>query len=159
MPTEKKQPVAVRVWELAQPLAEELGLILWDVQFVKEGAEWYLRVLIDKESGVSIDDCVELSHALDPVLDREDPISQEYLLEVSSPGFERKLTRVEHFQAFLGAPVRVKLHKAAEGYGKLLTGELIRVEDNGEFELQLDENTTVTLDRKECSTVNLIEEL
>lgn len=159
MASEKKRPVAARVWEMAQPLAEELGLILWDVQFVKEGVEWYLRVLIDKEGGVSIDDCVDLSHALDPVLDKEDPIPQEYLLEVSSPGFERKLTRVEHFKAFLGAPVRVKLHKPVEGYGKLLTGELLRVEETGEFELQLDETTTVTLDRKECSTVNLIEEL
>ena len=159
LPTEKKQPVAVRVWEMAEPLAKELGLILWDVQFVKEGAEWYLRVLIDKEGGVSIDDCVDLSHALDPVLDKEDPISQEYLLEVSSPGFERKLTRVEHFEAFLGAPIRVKLHKAAEGYGKLLEGELLDVTEDGAFTMQLDETTTVTLDRKECASVNLIEEL
>lgn len=158
-PAEKKQPVAARVWDMAEPLAQELGLILWDVQFVKEGAEWYLRVLIDKEGGVSIDDCVDLSHALDPVLDREDPIPQEYLLEVSSPGFERKLTRVSHFEAFLGAPIRVKLHKATEGYGKLLEGELLDVTEDGAFTMQLDETTTVTLDRKECASVNLIEEL
>lgn len=159
MPQEKKRPVAARVWEMAEPLAEELGLILWDVQFVKEGADWYLRILIDKESGVSIDDCVDMTHAIDPVLDREDPISQEYLLEVSSPGFERKLTRTAHFEAFLGAPVRVKLHKAVEGRGKVLEGVLLRVEENGEFELQLSEETSVTIDRKECSSVNLIEEL
>ena len=89
----KKGGVAQRVWDMALPLAQELGLSLWDVQFVKEGADWFLRIFIDKEGGVSIDDCVDMTHAIDPVLDREDPIPQEYLLEVSSPGLERKLTR------------------------------------------------------------------
>lgn len=160
MPQEKKRPVAVRVWELAEPLAQKLSLTLWDVQFAKEGAEWYLRIVIDKEDGVNIDDCVNMTHALDPVLDREDPISQEYVLEVVSPGFERKLTRPEHFAALLGAPVRVKLHKAVEGIGKLLEGELMSVSEDGTaFELQLDEETSVTIERKECSSVNLIEEL
>lgn len=70
---------------LAQPLAAELGLTLWDVTFTKEGADWYLRIFIDKPGGVSIDDCVDMTHALSPVLDREDPIPQEYTLEVSSP--------------------------------------------------------------------------
>lgn len=88
----KKGNVAQRVWELAEPLAKDLGLSLWDVQFVKEGADWFLRLFIDKEGGVTIDDCVDMTHAVNPVLDREDPISQEYLLEVSSPGLERKLT-------------------------------------------------------------------
>ena len=74
----KKGNVAHRVWELSEPLAKELGLSLWDVQFVKEGAEWFLRVFIDKDGGVSIDDCVDMTHALSPVLDREDPIPQEY---------------------------------------------------------------------------------
>ncbi len=98
----KKGNVAQRVWELSEPLAKELNLSLWDVQFVKEGADWFLRVFIDKEGGVSIDDCVDMTHALSPVLDKEDPIPQEYMLEVSSPGLERKLTRPEHFAAFVG---------------------------------------------------------
>ena len=100
----KKGNVAQRVWELSEPLAKELNLSLWDVQFVKEGADWFLRVFIDKEGGVSIDDCVDMTHALSPVLDKEDPIPQEYMLEVSSPGLERKLTRPEHFAAFVGRP-------------------------------------------------------
>lgn len=79
--------MAQRVWELSEPLAKELNLSLWDVQFVKEGADWFLRVFIDKEGGVSIDDCVDMTHALSPVLDKEDPIPQEYMLEVSSPGW------------------------------------------------------------------------
>ena len=89
----KKGNVAQRVWDMALPLAQELGLTLWDVQFVKEGADWYLRLFIDKEGGVTIDDCVDMTHAINPVLDKEDPIPQEYLLEVSSPGIDRKLTR------------------------------------------------------------------
>ena len=75
----KKGNVAQRVWELSEPLAKELNLSLWDVQFVKEGADWFLRVFIDKEGGVSIDDCVDMTHALSPVLDKEDPIPQEYI--------------------------------------------------------------------------------
>lgn len=83
----KKGNVSQRVWEMCGPWPKSWGLSLWDVQFVKEGADWFLRVFIDKEGGVSIDDCVDMTHALSPVLDREDPIPQEYLLEVSSPGW------------------------------------------------------------------------
>ena len=86
------------VRELAEPLAAELGLRIWDVRFVKEGAEHYLRIFIDKDEGVSIDDCVDMTHEINPLLDKEDPIPQEYTLEVSSPGLNRKLTRPEHFQ-------------------------------------------------------------
>ena len=113
----KKGGVAQRVWDMALPLAQELGLSLWDVQFVKEGADWFLRIFIDKEGGVSIDDCVDMTHAIDPVLDREDPIPQEYLLEVSSPGLERKLTRPQHFAAYVGKPVRARLIRPLETGG------------------------------------------
>ena len=103
-----------QVWELAKPLAEELGLTLWDVRFVKEGAQWYLRIFIDKEDGVGIDDCVAMSHAIDKPLDELDPISQAYCLEVCSPGIDRELVRPEHFEAFMGAPVRVRLIRPME---------------------------------------------
>ena len=156
---EKKVPVPQRVWELAEPLAADLGLTLWDVVYQKEGADWILRVTVDKEGGVSIDDCVDLTHALDPVLDEADPIAQEYLLEVSSPGFERKLTRRQHFEKYLGRPLRVKLHKALEDGTKVLEGELVRVEENGDFTLSLYEDTTATFEMKECTSVNLVEEL
>lgn len=73
------------VWNIAQPIAESLGLELWDVRFEKEGADWFLRVFIDKDGGVSIDDCVDMSHALDKPLDEADPIEQSYCLEVCSP--------------------------------------------------------------------------
>lgn len=155
----RKKSTAERVWEMAEPLARELGLSIWDVQFAKEGAEWHLRIFIDKEGGVTIDDCVDMTHAIDPVLDREDPIPQEYMLEIFSPGLERRLTRPEHFQAFLGKPVRVKLIRPLENGARVLEGLLLRAEPNGELELQLDEETGVTLEKKEYSSVNVIEEL
>ena len=154
----KKGNVAQRVWELAEPLAKELGLSLWDVQFVKEGADWFLRVFIDKEEGVSIDDCVDMTHALSPVLDKEDPISQEYLLEVSSPGLERRLTRPEHFAAYEGRPVRARLIRPLETGERELTGVLLGVDEEGRLELQLDEDTSVTLEKKECSSVHSVDE-
>ncbi|MEE0729798.1 MAG: ribosome maturation factor RimP, partial [Oscillospiraceae bacterium] len=102
--------------------------------------------------------CVDMTHAIDPVLDREDPIPQEYTLEVSSPGINRKLVKPEHFAAFLGAPVQVKLIRPLEDGSRLLQGVLLRAEENGEFEVQLDEETSCTLQKKECSSVNLLED-
>ena len=118
--------------KLAQPVAEELGLILWDVRFVKEGATWYLRYIIDKEEGVSIDDCVELSRRLNPLLDEADPIPQAYCMEVSSPGLNRELVKPAHFAAFEGWPVMVKLYHAAEGLS-LETADGIRLLAPGEY--------------------------
>lgn len=111
------------VRSLAEPITQELGLMLWDVQFVKEGASWYLRIFIDKEGGVSIDDCVNMNNAIDPLLDQYDPISHSYYLEVSSPGLGRKLTRDEHFNWLMGSPVILRLYKGIDGQ-KEFKGEL-----------------------------------
>ena len=98
-----------RVTEIITPYAEELGLDIWDVRFAKEGTDWYLRIFIDKEGGISIDDCVDLTHAVTKPLDEADPISQSYTLEVSSPGVERGLTADKHFEKYIGADVMVRL--------------------------------------------------
>ena len=156
--TSKKPNTVEVVTALAKPVVEQMGLQLWDVRFEKEGASWYLRIFIDKEGGVSIDDCVDMTHALSPVLDKEDPIPQEYMLEVSSPGLERKLTRPEHFAAFVGRPVRARLIRPLENGQRELTGILLRAEEDGQLELQLDEETSVTLEKKECSSVHSVEE-
>ena len=105
----KKGNTAEIVTETVQPIVEEMGLSLWDVRFLKEGAEWYLRIFIDKESGVTIEDCENVTRALDAPLDELDPIEQNYILEVSSPGLERELVKPEHFDAFLGAGVMLRL--------------------------------------------------
>lgn len=109
------------VSNLVRPIVEEMGLTLWDVRFVKEGAAWYLRIFIDRDSGVTIEDCENVTHAVDAPLDELDPIEQNYILEVSSPGIERELIRPEHFDAFLGADIMLKL---------------IRPDENGEREMK-----------------------
>lgn len=114
---------AEKVFSLIEDIVKEQGVQLWDVRFVKEGASWYLRVFIDKDGGVSIDDCSNVSRAIDPVIDEADPIDVSYYLEVCSPGLERELTRPEHFEKMLGRKIRVGLYKAVDGV-KEFTGEL-----------------------------------
>lgn len=99
---------AERARELAQPLVEELGLTLWDVVFEKEGATWYLKVLIDKEGGLSMDDCEAFARPFNLILDEEDFIPQAYVFEAGSPGINRKLNRPEHFVQSIGKEVEVR---------------------------------------------------
>lgn len=153
-----KGGVAGRVYELAEPLAEGLGLKVWDVQYQKEGAEWVLRIFIDKDEGVGIDDCVAMSRAIDPLLDEADPVPQEYVLEVSSPGIDRKLTRPEHFQMYMEEPVRARLIRPLEDGTKELEGLLIGAGD-GRIEIQLDEETSVTLEKKELAWVCALDDI
>lgn len=107
--------VASLVWDLAKPVAERLGLSLWDVVFVKEGSRRVLRIIIDKETGVTIDDCEAMHRAMDPVLDETDPIETSYDLEVSSPGIERELRTDAHILACLGETVDVRLFAPEDG--------------------------------------------
>ena len=141
------------VWQLAEPIAAQLGLEIWDVRFEKEGADWFLRIFIDKEGGVSIDDCVDMSHAIDKPLDDADPIEQSYCLEVCSPGVERELKRDEHFQKFIGEAVMVKLIRPLEG--KREYNGILASYDNGSFELRLEDGTGLMINKKETSYVKL----
>lgn len=141
------------VWQLAQPIAKSLGLELWDVRFEKEGADWFLRIFIDKDGGVSIDDCVEMSHAVDKPLDEADPIEQSYCLEVSSPGVERDLKRDEHFEKCLGEKIMVKLIRPVDGQREFKG--ILESYDNGNFELLTEEGTKLMINKKEASYVKL----
>ncbi len=116
--------VAEKVFSLIRETVEAQNVMLWDVRFVKEGASYYLRVFIDNENGITIDDCTNVSHAIDPVIDEADPIDKSYYLEVCSPGLERELTRDEHFNRFIGSSVKVKFYKAYNG-NKEITADLI----------------------------------
>lgn len=110
-----KNSIIAAVWELAQPVAEELGLTLWDVRFEKEGASYFLRIIIDKEGGVDINSCEAVSRRLDPLLDQADPIPQSYYLEVWSAGMDRPLERDFHFTQSLGRKVTVGLFQPLKG--------------------------------------------
>ena len=103
------------VAQLAAPVVEQAGCSLWDVEYVKEAGEWFLRVYIDKEGGVSIEDCEAVSRPLSDKLDELDPIEGSYTLEVSSAGADRPLKKPEHFAQFMGAEVEVRLYRALDG--------------------------------------------
>jgi ribosome maturation factor RimP len=121
-----------KVWELCEPIVTGLGLSVWDVRYVKEGAQWYLRIFIDKPGGVDINDCENVSRAVNDPLDELDPIENAYCLEVCSPGIERELVRDEHFAQYIGADVLVKLRQPVEGLGREFDG-VLKYYDNGEI--------------------------
>ena len=114
--------------QLARPVVEEHGCTLWDVEYVKEAGTWYLRILIDKEGGVSINDCEVISRRLDPILDEEDPIPDSYVFEVGSAGAERELKRPGDFQQFMGSQVEVRLYQPLNG-SKVFVGTLAGYDD------------------------------
>ena len=118
-----------KVSEIARPVVEEEGCTLWDVEYVREAGTWYLRVFIDKDGGVSIDDCERVSRRLDPILDEEDPIPDSYVFEVGSAGADRELKRPGDFEQFMGSEIEVKLYRPVEG-SKHYTGTLTGY-DNG----------------------------
>lgn len=120
--------VTDQVRAFSQPVVEGLGCALWDVEYVREGGEWFLRLYIDKEGGVGIDDCEAVSRAVDPILDQEDPIPGSYHFEVSSAGLERPLRRPEHFAWAAGKTVAVRLYRPRGGV-KEWTGVLRGYED------------------------------
>ena len=123
--------VADKVFSLVEETVKAQNVKLWDVRFQKEGANWYLRIIIDSEAGISIDDCTNVHHAVDPILDEADPIDRSYYLEVCSPGLERELTRDEHYEAMVGQKIKIKLYKARDGVkefgGTLKTGNKEKV--------------------------------
>ena len=142
------------VTKIAQPIAEQLGLILWDVRFVKEGASWYLRIFIDKEGGVTLDDCEAMSRAINDPLDEADPISQAYFLEVSSPGIERELTRPEHFEAMKGRDVAVNLYRPTPDGEKEIIAQLVGLSGDSILLADLD-GTEFAISKKDAVSVKL----
>ena len=114
--------------ELAAPAIAEQGCTLWDVEYVKEAGTWYLRILLDKEGGVDILDCEEISRKVSDLLDEADPIEGSYTFEVSSAGAERQLKRPSDFAQFMGSSVSVKLFRPVSG-AKEFVGTLTGYED------------------------------
>ena len=137
---------------LALPAVEGAGCTLWDVEYVKEAGTWFLRVYIDKEGGVSIDDCEAVSRPLSDLLDQADPIEGSYTFEVSSAGADRALKKPEHFQQFLGQEVEVKLYRPREGR-KEFVGVLKSYEE-GDVTLEAG-GETVSFGKQEIALVRL----
>ena len=118
------------VWQFSEPIVQAHGCSLWDVEYVREGGAWFLRLYIDKPGGVNINDCEAISRAIDPVLDEKDPIPDSYSFEVCSAGLERALKRPGDFARFLGAQVEVRLYQPVDG-SKVHIGTLEQY-DNGD---------------------------
>ena len=116
------------VTQFAEPVVLAHGCTLWDVEYVREGGEWFLRLYIDKDGGVDISDCEAISRAMDPILDEKDPVPDSYNLEVGSAGLERQLKRPQDFAQFMGSSVSVKLFKPVDG-AKEFVGTLTGFED------------------------------
>lgn len=140
------------VSKLACPIVESLGCELWDVEFVREAGTYYLRVFIDKEGGVSINDCEAVSRALDPLLDEADPISESYVFEVGSPGAERELKRPSDFQRYMGSEVEVRTYAPVNGQ-KSFVGTLTGYDD-GNVSVESG-NEVLTVSRSDVALVKL----
>ena len=140
------------VAQLSLPAVEAAGCSLWDVEYVKEAGVWYLRLYIDKPGGVSINDCEAVSRPVSDLLDEVDPIEGSYTFEVSSAGADRVLRKSEHFAAYLGSEVEVKLYRAREGR-KELVGTLAAFE-NGNVTLQTP-GGELTLEKQDIAQVRL----
>ena len=140
------------VTQLALPVVESCGCSLWDVEYVREGSEYFLRLYLDKEGGVDINDCEAVSRAMDPILDEADPISTSYHFEVCSAGLERTLKRPSDFARFMGSPITVKLYRPRNGLKEMpcvLTGY-----DDGKLTVTAGKET-ITFEKSEVALVRL----
>ncbi len=148
-----KRKIENIVTDFTQPIVDSLSFELVDVEYIKEGAYWYLRVYIDKPGGITIDDCQAVSEQLSDKLDKTDPIKQSYILEVSSPG-ERPLKKERDFERYKGQLVEVKLYQPLNGR-KLFEGELIGLVDN-KVQIKNDKDETLSFDRNDTAVVRRI---
>ena len=131
-----KKNIAGTVRDLVAPVAEEMGIILWDVEFVKEGSKKILRITIDSEEGIDINTCEKFHRTIDPMLDEADPIDEAYYLEVTSPGIEREIKTDAHISMCRGEKVELKLYAPKNG-SKAFTGVLVGLSEEGKVVIDL----------------------
>ena len=144
--------ITEQVEQFARPIVEANGCSLWDIEYVREGSERFLRVYIDKEGGVSIDDCEAIARAIDPILDEKDPIPESYNFEVSSAGLERALKRPSDFARFMNSAVTVKLYRPRNGL-KEIPG-ILRGYEDGRITVEAGKET-ITFEKSEVALVRL----
>ena len=140
------------VAQFAKPVVEANGCELWDVEYVREGSEYFLRLYLDKEGGVDINDCERISRAMDPILDEKDPIPTSYHFEVCSAGLERALKRPSDFAQFMDSPIMVKLYRPRNGL-KEIPG-ILRGYADGKVTVEAGKET-VTFEKSEVALVRL----
>ena len=139
--------------QLIQPLIDANNFEMVDVEFVKEGSDWYLRVYIDKDGGITVDDCELISRAFNEILDREDYISEQYIFEVSSPGLMRPLKKEKDYKRSVGKLIDIKLYKPVDKC-KEFTGVLDSY-DKDTVTIKMDDDTQKTFDRSNLAMIRL----
>ena len=144
--------VTDKVAPFARPVVEQFGCSLWDVEYVREGSEYFLRLYLDKEGGVDINDCEAVSRAVDPILDAEDPIAESYHFEVCSAGLERALKRPGDFQRFMGSNITVKLYRPRNGLKEIPA--VLRGYEDGRVTVEAGKET-ITFEKSEVALVRL----
>lgn len=148
-----KKNIASEIEQLVLPITDANGLELVDVEYVKEGGEFFLRVYIDKEGGVSLNECELVTRAINPILDEKDPIKDNYYLEVSSPGLDRPLKKDKDFVKYQGRDVEIKLYKTMNG-SKLHEGELVGLTEDKNIKVIID-NEEVEFNKKDVALIRL----
>ena len=148
----ERMKITDQVAQFAEPVVTAHGCSLWDVEYVREGDQYFLRLYIDKEGGVNIDDCEAISRAVDPLLDRYDPIPESYHFEVCSAGLERALKRPSDFQRFMGAPITVKLYRPRNGLKEFAA--VLRGYEDGVLTVEAGKET-ITFQKSEVALVRL----
>ena len=140
------------VASFAEPIVKQHGCELWDVEYVREGSDYFLRLYLDKEGGVDINDCEAISRAVDPILDEKDPIQGSYHFEVCSAGLERTLKRPSDFERFLGSAITVKLYRPRNGVKEIPC--VLEAYDNGKLTVTAGKET-ITFEKSEVALVRL----
>ena len=139
------------IYEMVNPIAEELNYDIYHIEYVKENGEFYLRIYIEKEGGITLSDCEALSRRVSDVMDEKDPIADPYFLEVSSPGLNRTIFTEEHYKRFIGREVMVRFTKAIDGK-KNAKGILKEVnEDN----IIVEADTLISIPKEKIKSANI----
>ena len=148
-----KKEIETGAEALLQPVTDACGVRIYDVEYVKEGSDWYLRAYIDKDGGVNIEDCEKVSRAFSEKLDEADLIKDAYILEVSSPGLGRQLKKDRHFENSLGEEVELKLFEAVDG-GKEFTG-ILKAYDKDTVTIEAEGGDAKTFERSKLAVIRL----
>ena len=144
--------ITEKVTQMALPVVEAHGCQLWDVEYVREGSEYFLRLYLDKEGGVDINDCEAISRAVDPILDEKDPIQGSYHFEVCSAGLERALKRPSDFERFMGSNITVKLYRPRNGLKEIPC--VLKGYEDGKVTVEAGKET-ITFEKSEVALVRL----
>ena len=142
-----------KVEKLLNPIIEDIGYNLYDVEYAKEGKNYFLRIFIDNEKGIDLNDCEKVNDAISDILDKEDYIKEQYFLEVSSPGIERVLRKDRHLEQNIGEEVNVKLFKKDENGNKEYQGILKEFND---LEIVIQNTEEIKIERKNIAQIKTI---